>query len=101
MAGVGCGVEAHHAFTFVIAESFLPTVKVVVEGFSRKGIIEIVGICPSGVGRRSVGWLAIPSNRTLPRVLIVVGALFDNSLETSFGKCVAHEMELLDNCLIF
>ncbi len=101
VAGVACGVKAHHAFTFAITKSFLLMAKMVVEGFSRKGIIGIVGICPSGVDRRSAGWLAILSDRALPRVLIVVGALFNNSLETSFGKCVVPERDLLDNCLIF
>jgi hypothetical protein len=101
MAGVACGVEAHQVFNFVITESFLPTVEVVVEGFSRKGIVGIVGLCPSSVGRRSAGWLAILSNQALSRVPIIVGALFDKSLETSLGKCVAPETDLLDGCLIF
>ncbi len=55
MARAACGIKAHHAFTFVISESFLPMAEVVVEGFSRKGIVWIVRICPSSIGRRSVG----------------------------------------------
>jgi hypothetical protein len=68
------------------SQELLPMAEVVVEGFSCKGIVGIVGICPSSIGRRSAGWLAIPSDRALPRVLTVVGALFADGLETSLGK---------------
>jgi hypothetical protein len=33
MIGVACRAKAHHAFTFLIDDGFLPAAKVIIEGF--------------------------------------------------------------------
>ena len=65
MVGVACRVKAHHAFPFLVLKGLLPLAEVVIERLARQSLVEVFGVSPSGVGRRSACRLAIFTNRTL------------------------------------
>ncbi len=101
MIRVACRVKAHHAFTFLIYDRFLPAAEVIIEGFGSQCIIGVVRVSPGGVGGRSSSRFTILTNRALPGVLVIVCALIYDGLQTRIRKHVASKMKLLDHCLIF
>jgi hypothetical protein len=73
-----------------------------VEGFGTKDFVRIAGVGARCVSRwTTFGKSTIFTNWALPRVLVIVGALFDHRLEGCVGKGMAAETKLLYYRVIF
>jgi hypothetical protein len=94
--------KAKHAFTLLIFESFFPSTKMLVETLARQGLVCVLRNQAEGVRRGRTTWcqFAILTDRTLPRVLVIIGALLANGLERHLRERVAAEAKLLDHSLV-
>jgi hypothetical protein len=101
MLRVACRSEAYHARSLFRAEGLLPTVEVMIERFGAEGFVGINGIGARRVCRwTSFGNSTILTNRALPRVLVIVGALLDNRLEGCIREGVTAETKLLNHGMV-
>ena len=82
MVGVACHNEAHHAFASLVLKGLLPLANVIIERLARESFVGVLGVSPSGIGKRSACRLAIFTDRTLSRVFVVVVALSDHHLQS-------------------
>ena len=99
---IASGVKTDHTLAFLLSNGFPPTSEMVIEGLSRQGLVRIFVVGPDGVCRGGVARddLASFIDGTLPRVLVVTCALFNDCLKGGFRKGVTAEAEFLDNGLV-
>ena len=97
MVGVVCRVEAHPVFAFLVLKGLRPSAEVIIERLAGQSLIGVWGVSHSGVGGRSACRLAVFTNWTLPRVFVVVAALFNHRLQAHIRLSMAAETKFLDH----